>query len=110
MLTMWGANAAAPLNIVQLGYGLGAVVVNLLVRPFLPKSISSIDLTLASPIATETKAGIFIPYTITAAVCTLIAVGHIFFYVRALKSGKEKLEAREVMRNIGKLFELFIDV
>ncbi len=34
LLTMWGENAAAPLNIVQLGYGIGAVFINLLVRPF----------------------------------------------------------------------------
>ena len=28
---MWGANAVAPLNTVELGYGIGAVFVNLLV-------------------------------------------------------------------------------
>ncbi len=43
LLTMWGANAAAPLNIVQLGYGLGAIFVNLLVRPFLGNKITSIN-------------------------------------------------------------------
>lgn len=80
MLTMWGANAAAPLNIVQLGYGLGAVIVNLLVRPFL------------------TKGNLFIPYTITAVCCVLVAVGHLFFYIRGLKTHTETLEVHEVWR------------
>jgi fucose permease len=99
---MWGANAAAPLNIVQLGYGLGAVIVNLLVRPFLPKGVSPITSTLTSTTVTEMKANIFIPYTITAVLCVLIAVGHLFFYIRSLKTGKEKLDVQEVMRNSNK--------
>jgi hypothetical protein len=95
MLTMWGGNAAAPLNTVQLGYGLGAVIVNLLVRPFLPKGVSPITSTLTSTTVTEMKANIFIPYTITAVLCVLIAVGHLFFYIRSLKTGKEKLDVQE---------------
>ena len=96
MLTMWGANAAAPLNTVQLGYGLGAVIVNLLVRPFLTKTVSTIDSTEAPNTATETRAKLFIPYTVTAVCCALVALGHVFFYIRGLKTVKETLEVHEV--------------
>ncbi len=100
---MWGAHAAAPLNAVQIGYGLGAVIVNLLVRPFLPEGVSPITSTLPSNTVPEMKANIFIPYTITAVLCVLIAVGHIFFYIRALKTRKEKLDVKEVLRNSRKI-------
>ena len=42
---MWGANAAAPLNTAHLGYGIGAVLVNLLVRPFLTQKVGSASVT-----------------------------------------------------------------
>jgi hypothetical protein len=51
----------------------------------------------------EMKANIFIPYTITAVLCVLIAVGHIFFYIRALKTRKEKVDVKEVLRNSRKI-------
>ena len=96
ILSMWGDHAAAPMNLVRLGYGLGAIFVNLLVRPFLTESISS-------NIETETKANIFIPYSITAGLCVLIAVGHLLLFIRALKNERDKLEIRKVMRNQRKL-------
>lgn len=98
LLAMWGVNVAAPLNAVQLGYGLGAVIINLLVRPFLTKDISLIDLTEVSNTATQTKANIFIPYTITAAFCVVVALGHILFYIRALKTRKTPLEVHKVLK------------
>jgi fucose permease len=99
LLTMWGDHAAAPMNLVRLGYGLGAIFVNLLVRPFLTKNISPITSTLASNTVTETEANIFIPYSITAALCVLIAVVHLCFYIRVLKTEREELGVRQVMRN-----------
>jgi fucose permease len=90
---MWGMNAAAPLNTVQLGYGIGAVLVNLLVRPFLVQRVSSINMI-------EKKPNIFIPYTITAVLCILTAVGHIFFYIRELKTQREKLDVRQVKKKM----------
>ena len=80
---MWGDHAAAPLNLVRLGYGIGAIIVNLLVRPFLSTEISSNT-------STATKVNIFIPYTITATLCMLVALGHLCFYVRVLKMRKDK--------------------
>jgi fucose permease len=101
---MWGDHAAAPMNLVRLGFGLGAIFVNLLVRPFLTKNISPI--ALPSNTVTETKANIFIPYSITAGLCVLIAVGHLFFYIRALKSERDKIEVRQVIRNQRKVISL----
>ena len=99
LLTMWGANAAAPLLTVHLGYGLGAVIVNLLVGSFLTETVSTIDSTEAPNTVTETRANLFIPYTVTAVCCTLIALGHIFFHIRGLTTRKETLEVREVWRS-----------
>jgi hypothetical protein len=104
---MWGVNAAAPLNTAHLGYGIGAVFVNLLVRPFLTKKALSTSVThdplgnssSTSDNVTKANANIFIPYSITAALCVLIAAGHIFFYIQALKTRKDKLEVQQVMRN-----------
>ena len=80
---MWGMNVAAPLNGVLLGYGIGAVVVNLLVRPFLTKTNSS------------QSSNILVPYIVTAVLCGLIALGHVCFYCRTLKSRRRTLEVHE---------------
>jgi fucose permease len=103
---MWGANAAAPLNTAHLGYGIGAVFVNLLVRPFLTKKVLSVNVpvnqvvssTLSSVDAIKATSNIIIPYTITAALCVLIAAGHTFFYIQELRSQKEKLEIQRVRK------------
>ena len=107
LLTMWGVNAAAPLNTAHLGYGIGAVFVNILVRPFLTKKINSINsadqsivnTTLTSAYVKEENSNIIIPYSITAVLCALIAAVHVFFYIRALKSERERLEVRQVIVN-----------
>jgi fucose permease len=104
LLTMWGGNAAAPLNTVHLGYGIGAVLVNFLVRPFITEKVLSDDdpvdsSTLSSVNEITAKSNIFVPYTITAVLCVLIAVGHIFYYIRELIPQKQKLEVRQVMMN-----------
>jgi len=101
---MWGVNAAAPLNAVQSGYGIGAVLVNLLVRPFLIQKVLSTSTTdnegihsTASSVNTTWKnSNIVIPYSIAAVLCVLIAVGHTYFYVRKLRNQKQKLEIRQV--------------
>ncbi|CAF3907492.1 unnamed protein product [Rotaria sp. Silwood1] len=106
LLTMWGANAAAPLNSAHLGYGIGAVIVNLLVRPFLSQTSSSssnnlinnneeINSTLSSVDSRLTKSSIVIPYSITALLCLLTAGGHLFFYIKEQKSQRERLEIEQ---------------
>ena len=103
---MWGKHAAAPLNTVHLGYGIGAVFVNLLVRPFLTKDvifdnttkITTQNITLSSSVyASKVNKSIFLPYSITATLCVLIAAGHIYFYLRELRSQKQRLQIREVI-------------
>ena len=102
---MWGANAAAPLNSAHFGYGIGAIFVNLLVRPFLSQMTSSmnptaskgVNITESSANMTATSSIIVFPYSITAALCALIAVGHLFFYIRELRKRREKLDARQVI-------------
>jgi len=86
---MWGGNAAAPLNSVHLGYGLGAVFVNLLVRPFISKNVSPVDGT--------NNQTIIIPYSITAILCFLIAVGHIFFYIAELRNRRQNLQTQQTI-------------
>ncbi|CAF4227956.1 unnamed protein product [Rotaria sp. Silwood2] len=100
LLRMWGVNAAAPLNSVHLGYGLGAVFINLLVRPFITQEVLSLNVTTNEGInstpsmvnATKVNPSIIVPYSITAILCFLIAVGHIFFYVSEVRNRKQKLQ------------------
>lgn len=104
ILTMWGNNAAAPLNTAHLGYGIGAVFVNLLVRPFLGSKVSSVisinDATRnVTSIALHTAnqhSNVLVPYTITASLCILIAIGHVFFYVKQLRNPREELQIQQV--------------
>jgi fucose permease len=99
---MWGVNAAAPLNSVHLGYGLGAVFTNLLVRPFIAQKVLSINVTnnegLNSTLS-MVNPNIVIPYSITAILCFLIAVGHLFFYVPELRNRRQKLQVQQVIIN-----------
>ncbi|CAF2658407.1 unnamed protein product [Rotaria sp. Silwood2] len=104
LLTMWGKNAAAPLNTAHLGYGVGAIIVNLLVRPFLSQSSLSINSknntevnsTLSSVNSTLTNSSIIAPYSITAVLCLLLAIGHIYFYIEEQKNQKRRLEIQQV--------------
>ncbi|CAF1925144.1 unnamed protein product [Rotaria magnacalcarata] len=87
LLTMWGSNAAAPLNTAHLGYGIGAVFVNLLVRPFLTQK--NVNLT-------PNSSSLFIPYSITALLCFLLAIGHLFFYIKEQKNHREILQVQQI--------------
>lgn len=81
MLTMWADNVAAPLNVVHLGYGFGAVFTNLLVRPFLSQGSQS---------------DIRIPYSIISIICFIITIGHLFFAIREHQMKKNALQNRPV--------------
>ncbi|CAF1183815.1 unnamed protein product [Adineta ricciae] len=84
LLKMWTVNASAPLNAVHLGYGVGAVFANLLIRPFL------------------TNRNIFVPYSITALICLLISVGHIFLYILEIRNRRQKSRVEEVEESLEK--------
>jgi fucose permease len=104
---MWGVNAAAPLNSVHLGYGIGAVFVNLLVRPFITQKVlltnvtnnEGINSTLSLINTTKVNSNIIIPYSITAILCFLIAIGHIFFYIPELRNRRQTLQVQKVIIN-----------
>jgi len=101
---MWGVNAAGPLNVTQAGYGIGAVLAILLVRPFLIEKVlltsvnenERINSTKLLMNTTWADSNIVVPYSITAVLCVLIAVGHTYFYVRNLRNRKQRLEIRQV--------------
>ena len=80
---MWGTHAAAPLNAVHLGYGLGAIFVNLLVRPFITMKSSSAD-----------KRNIIIPYSIAGGLCFFIAIGHLIFYIFKIRHRRQRRQVR----------------
>ncbi|UJR06716.1 hypothetical protein I4U23_011003 [Adineta vaga] len=84
LLQMWGIHAAAPLNAVHLGYGLGAIFINLLVRPFITKKASSSD-----------NPNIIIPYSVAAGLCFLISLGHLIFYIVKVTHRRQKVQVQE---------------
>jgi len=102
---MWGINAAAPLSMVFLGYGLGAIFVNLLVRPFLGNesppmknitTFSYMNSSFSSPIVVPSNSNIQIPYFITAGLCFLIGIGHFIFFIFAMKNRRDRLKIQRV--------------
>lgn len=99
---MWGKNAAAPLNAVHLGYGIGAVLVNLLVRPFLSeKKLLRNDLNqtlLLNNSMNKDSSNIFVPYSITAILCLFIGFGHLFFYIKEQQNQRQRLNIQQVIK------------
>ena len=93
---MWGVNAAAPLSSAHLGYGIGAVFVNLIVRPFLIQSTLPSNTTESGLSSNQTRSNIVIPYSIVSIMCFLVAIGHTFFYIRKLRNVKEELPIQQV--------------
>jgi hypothetical protein len=89
---MWGDNVAAPLNVVHLGYGFGAVFVNLLVKPFLGQG-SKLEMSTdnrTSHIKNDLT-NIQIPYSIISFLCLIICVGHFIFLIREYRNRRESL-------------------
>jgi fucose permease len=78
MLTMWSDNVGAPLNIVHLGYGFGAVFANLFVKQFVGEENKSIFSSDSSIIET--------PYRIISIVCLLISIGHLIYSIVEYKN------------------------
>lgn len=97
MLRMWGDNVAAPLNVVHLGYGFGAVFANLLVKPYLGEDKKESRLADDSTLMIEKEiSNIQIPYSITAFCCLLVCVGHFIFALREQKIRRESLKNRPI--------------
>ncbi|UJR17183.1 hypothetical protein I4U23_004079 [Adineta vaga] len=96
VLNMWGVYAAAPLNAVHLGYGLGALLANLLIRPFITHTKSS------STSEWKINRDIIIPYSITAIMCFFIAVGHLLLYILEFRKRRQKLEVKPDDESVAK--------
>lgn len=96
LLKMWGVHAAAPLSSAHLGYGIGAVFVNLIVRPFLTQSSLPTNTTQSENSSDQARSNIAIPYGIVSVMCFLVAIGHLFFYVRKRRNFKETLPIEQV--------------
>jgi fucose permease len=110
LLTMWTDHAAAPLSCAHLGYGIGAVFINVLVQPFLSRSNVSDDVAegmsfpsgnASSP--TSSSSTLLIPYSITAVLCLVVALGHLLFYMRTLKNRRDPFELRRVTFHVARL-------
>ncbi len=97
MLSMWGDNVATPLNLVHLGYGFGAVFVNLLVKPFLGESQKVIKSKDNQTMFIENQlTNIQIPYSITSFLCLIISIGHLIFTIREYRKRHESIDNRPI--------------
>jgi len=84
LFKMWQDRVAAPLNMVHFGYGFGAILANLIVRPFfnlknIPKQTNGSIRSVSIPI----DADISIPYFIAASSCIFIGFIHLTFLIWA---------------------------
>ena len=87
---------------IHLGYGLGAIFVNLLVRPFLGDENLRLNNT-ASFVSVSSNSNIKIPYSIITGLCFLIGVGHLIYSIYAKKNSRKKLTIQEVCFFLQKL-------
>ena len=97
MLRMWKDDVAAPLNMVHLGYGFGAVFANLLVKPFLGEgqTIRELENKEATFIENETR-NIGIPYSVVSFLCLIISIGHLIFSIREHRNRRESIDNRPI--------------
>ena len=90
MLIMWGDKVAAPLNIVHLGFGFGAMFSNLLVKPFLgEKQIIEITSNNQTRFIENKPTNIQIPYLITSFLCLIISIIHVILSIREYRNRNE---------------------
>ena len=93
MLSMWGDQVAAPLNVVHLGFGFGAMFSNLLVKPFLGESrlIERSSNNQTRMIKNEVT-NIQVPYMVIAFLCFIVSIVHLIFSIREYRNRNESLE------------------
>jgi fucose permease len=100
---MWDTRVAAPLNMVHFGYGFGAILANLIVRPFLGNKKSYVNATVSSElssalstsISTPLDADIRGPYLIGAGLCILIGIGYFVFFIQEQKTKRDKVKKEQ---------------
>lgn len=92
MLIMWGNKVAAPLNIVHLGFGFGAMFSNLLVKPFLgERQIIQLSPNNQTRFIENKPINIRIPYLITGFACLIISICHLILLIREYRNRNEPL-------------------
>jgi fucose permease len=100
---MWDTRVAAPFNMLHFGYGFGAILANLIVRPFLGNkssyvnatASSELNATLSTSISTLLDADIRGPYLIAAGLCILIGSGHLAFFIKEKKTKRHKVKKEQ---------------
>ncbi|CAF1453223.1 unnamed protein product, partial [Rotaria sordida] len=100
VLAMWDEHASTPLNTVNLGFGFGAVLANILVAQFLDEGqIELSNSNLKSTMETfsfSSSTNIKIPYSITASLCLLIIIGHMIFAIYEHRTRRQILQVQQV--------------
>ena len=85
---MWKTCSAAPLNMIHFGYGFGAILANLIVRPFMNKNNSTttnsseLNSTLSKSNPMLVTWDIRYPYIIAGSIAFIIGIGHLIFFIR----------------------------
>jgi len=102
MLTMWKDDVSAPLNLVHLGFGIGAVVGNFLIKPHLPSenySTTNSTLLVDENFLLERQLAnrsIRYPYAISSAICFFIALGHLIIFIyEIVRQNRSELDVDE---------------
>lgn len=89
LFKMWQDRVATPLNIVHFGYGFGAIIANLIVRPFFNVKTHPNE-TISRSVSMPLDADIRIPYFIAAGSCSIVASMHLTFYIwEQIKKNKQ---------------------
>ena len=100
---MWDARVAAPFNMVHFGYGFGAILANLIVRPFIDNkksyvnttAPSKLNSTLSTSISTPLDADIRVPYLIAGGLCLLVGIGHLVFFIQGQKNKRDSVKKQK---------------
>ena len=105
---MWSDHVAAPLNLVHLGYGFGAVLANLLIRrsgdePIADRSLSMTNSTSSSSENIKTS------YWLTSFLCLIIGVAHLTLAIRQILLRKSERRERRVTEPSGTLAMVLAD-
>lgn len=95
LLTMWKDFASAPLSCAHLGYGIGAFLLNIGIRPFILQTTNSPS-NGTSVEQAENSANIVPPYAFVSLLALIIGFGHLFFYIRKRQTSRENVDVQQV--------------
>ena len=99
LLTMWKDFASSPLSCTHLGYGIGAFLLNLFIRPFIlqdkPDSMKNFNETQFDSNGKSSRS-IVIPYSFVSILCFIISIGHLTFYIQKRRTHRERVLVQQV--------------